>query len=146
MPRSIPMPVLAPEMDRIATGLVGTADMVVGTRDTAPRVGSGRIAVLATPIMITLIEEAALAAVEHLLPEGKQSLGTHLDVSHLAATPIGMKVTATAELVESDGRSLTFKVSARDEHDLIGEGTHRRVVVTAARFADRIKEKAEQVD
>ncbi|MDH3666215.1 MAG: thioesterase family protein [Paracoccaceae bacterium] len=133
-------------MDRIVPGLMGEAEMVVGTNDTAPRVGSGRIVVMATPIMITLIEEAALAAIEHLLPEGKQSLGTHLDVSHLAATPIGMKVTATAELIEIDGRKLTFKVSARDERDRISEGTHQRVVVTAARFADRIKEKAKKAE
>ena len=129
-------------MEGIAPGLTGTAEMVVGTRDTAPRVGSGRIAVLATPIMITLIEEAALAAVEHLLPEGMQSLGTRLDVSHIAATPIGMKVTATAVLTEIDGRNLTFRVSAEDACDLISEGTHQRVVVTAARFAERVGEKA----
>jgi predicted thioesterase len=92
--------------------------------------------------MITLIEEAALAAVEHLLPAGKQSLGTHLDVSHIAATPTGMKVTATAELTEIDGRKLTFAVSARDERDLIGEGTHQRVVVTADTFSAKVQEKA----
>jgi predicted thioesterase len=123
-------------------GVIGTAELIVGTRDTAPRVGSGQIAVLATPVMITLIEEAALAAVEHLLPAGKQSLGTHLDVSHIAATPTGMKVTATAELTEIDGRKLTFAVSARDERDLIGEGTHQRVVVTADTFSAKVQEKA----
>jgi predicted thioesterase len=116
--------------------------MVVGTNDTAPRVGSGRMSVLATPVMINLIEEAALAAAEHLLPDGKQSLGTHLDVSHVAATPIGMKVWAEAELVEVDGRRLVFAVRARDEIDLIGEGRHERVVVTAATFQARIDEKA----
>lgn len=123
-------------------GLTGHAEMVVGTRDTAPRVGSGRIAVLATPVMIGLIEEAALAAVEHLLPEGKQSLGTRLDVSHLAATPVGMKVRAEARLVAVDGRRLTFEVRASDEVDLISEGHHDRVVVTAERFEARNAEKA----
>lgn len=129
-------------MDDLKPGLTGTAEMVVGTRDTAPRVGSGRIAVLATPVMISLIEEAALACVEDHLPEGRQSLGTHLDVSHIAATPIGMTVTATAELTAVEGRKLTFRVEARDEQDLIGEGTHARVVVTAASFAERIRAKA----
>jgi predicted thioesterase len=129
-------------MDDIRPGLTGRADMVVGTNDTAPRVGSGRMSVLATPVMINLIEEAALAAAEHLLPAGKQSLGTHLDVSHVAATPIGMKVWAEAELVEVDGRRLVFAVRARDEIDLIGEGRHERVVVTAATFQARIDEKA----
>lgn len=129
-------------MDDLKPGLTGTAEMVVGTRDTAPRVGSGRIAVLATPVMISLIEEAALACVEDHLPEGRQSLGTHLDVSHIAATPIGMTVTATAELTAVEGRKLIFRVEARDEQDLIGEGTHARVVVTAASFAERIRAKA----
>ncbi len=116
--------------------------MVVGTNDTAPRVGSGRIAVLATPMMINLIEEAALAAFEHLLPEGKQSLGTHMEISHVAATPIGMKVEAEAELIEVEGRKLLFAVRAHDEMDLIGEGRHERVIVTAASFQSRINEKA----
>lgn len=129
-------------MEKIKPGLTGRAEMVVGTNDTAPRVGSGRIAVLATPRMINLFEEAALSAVEHLLPEGKQSLGTHLDVTHVAATPVGMTVNAEAELIEVDGRKLLFAVRAHDEMDLIGEGRHERVVVTAASFQARVNEKA----
>ncbi|MBY8978120.1 thioesterase family protein [Rhodobacteraceae bacterium NNCM2] len=129
-------------MDNLEPGLTGSAEMMVGTSDTAPRVGSGRISVLATPKMINLMEEAALATVEHLLPEGKQSLGTLLNVSHIAATPTGMKVTATAELKEVDGRQLVFWITAHDEQDLIGEGEHRRVVVTAASFQERINAKA----
>jgi len=131
-------------MDRLEAGALGRAEMVVGTNDTAPRVGSGRIAVLATPVMIGLIEEAALAAAEHLLPNGKQSLGTRLDVSHIAATPIGMRVEATAELVSVSGRSLSFRIEVRDAVEIIGEGSHDRVVVTEARFRDRIDEKARQ--
>lgn len=129
-------------MDKIEPGLTGLAEMVVGTNDTAPRVGSGRVAVLATPTMINLIEEAALAAVEHLLPEGKQSLGTHIDISHVAATPVGMKVEAEAELIEVNGGKLLFAVRAHDEMDLISEGRHERVIVTAASFQARINEKA----
>lgn len=128
-------------MDKIRPGLTGHAEMMVGTSDTAPRIGSGRIAVLATPKMINLIEEAALAAIEHLLPDGKQSLGTQIDVSHVAATPVGMTVKAEAELLEVNGRKLLFAVRARDEMDLIGEGRHERVVVTAASFQARIDEK-----
>jgi len=131
-------------MDRLEAGALGRAEMVVGTNDTAPRVGSGRIAVLATPVMIGLIEEAALAAAEHLLPNGKQSLGTRLDVSHIAATPIGMHVEATAELVSVSGRNLSFRIEVRDAVEIIGEGSHDRVVVTEARFRDRIDEKARQ--
>ena len=128
--------------DILRPGLTGCAEMVVGTNDTAPRVGSGSIAVLATPVMINLLEEAALAAMEHLLPAGKQSLGTRMEISHLAATPIGMKVTAAAELLAVDGRKLLFSVRAHDALDLIGEGRHERVVVTAASFQARIDQKA----
>ena len=129
-------------MDKIEPGLTGHAEMVVNKNDTAPRVGSGHIAVLATPTMINLMEEAALTAVEHLLPEGKQSLGTHIEISHVAATPVGMKVKAEAELIEANGRKLLFAVRAHDEMELIGEGRHERVIVTAASFQVRINEKA----
>jgi predicted thioesterase len=128
-------------VDKIEPGLTGHAEMMVGTSDTAPRIGSGRIAVLATPKMVSLMEEAALAAIEHLLPEGKQSLGTHLDITHIAATPVGMTVKAEAKLIEVNGRKLLFAVRAHDEMDLIGEGRHERVVVTAATFQARIDEK-----
>src|SRR5262247_3853689 len=96
------------DLSRLTIGLTGSADLVVGEEHTAPRVGSGRIHVLATPVMINLMEAAALAAVEHLLPEGHQSLGTRLEVGHYAATPIGMRVSATAELTGIEGRMLTF--------------------------------------
>lgn len=125
----------------LAAGMSGSAELVVGDEHTAPRVGSGRIPVLATPVMINLIEAAALAAVEHLLPPGHQSLGTHLDVRHIAATPVGMKVTATAELVKVEGRSLTFRVESRDEIELIGDGLHERVVVNVERFDQRVQRK-----
>src|SRR3546814_8738399 len=107
-------------------GLTGHAEMMVGTSDTAPRIGSGRIAVLATPKMINLIEEAALAAIEHLLPDGKQSLGTQIDVSHVAATPVGMTVKAEGELLEVNGRKLLFAVRANEEMDLIGRSEEQQ--------------------
>lgn len=129
-------------MEQIKLGQTGHAEMIVGTNDTALRVGSGRIAVLATPVMINLVEEAALAAIEHLLDEEQQSLGTHIDISHIAATPTGMKVTAEAELIAIDGRKLSFAVKAYDEVELIGEGRHNRVIVTGTKFQDRINEKA----
>jgi fluoroacetyl-CoA thioesterase len=122
-------------------GLTGAAELVVGVEHTAPSIGSGRVPVLATPVMINLIEAAALDAAEHLLPVGHQSLGIHLDIRHIAATPIGMRVRATAELVGLDGRTLAFRVEARDERDLIGDGTHERVVVNVARFDERVQKK-----
>lgn len=124
-------------------GLTGRAELVVGTNDTASRVGSGRVAVLATPVMISVIEAAALDAVEHLLQEGKQSLGTRLDVTHVAATPVGMRLTATAELVAVEGRELTFRVRAEDEVEVVSEGSHSRVVVDVARFDRRLRQKAQ---
>ena len=129
-------------MDDIKPGMTGTATMFVGTNDTATRVGSGKIAVLATPVMINLIEEAALAAIEEALPEGMQSLGIHLDVSHIAATPVGMAVTATARVIEVDGRTIVFEVRAEDTDELIGEGRHSRVAVTAEKFKSRVDAKA----
>ena len=130
------------DLSELRPGLVGAADLRVGVEHTAPSIGSGAIPVLGTPVMINLMEGAALAAVEHLLPAGHQSLGIHLDVRHVAATPIGMRVRATAELTSVDGRTLTFRVEARDERETIGDGTHQRVVVNVARFDQRVQAKA----
>lgn len=123
-------------------GLRGTVEIVVGNEHTAPHVGSGRVPVLATPVVINLLEAAALAAVEHLLPAGHQSLGTELNVRHFAATPVGMRVQAEAEVVAVDGRTLKFRVSARDEREPISDGTHERVIVNVARFDQRMERKA----
>ena len=126
---------------QIAAGMSGSAELVVGEEHTAPRIGSGKVHVLATPVMINLIEAAALAAIEHLLAPGYQSLGTHLDVRHIAATPVGMKVVATAKVMRVDGRTVHFQVEARDEKDLIGDGTHDRVVANVEKFDDRVQKK-----
>ena len=131
-----------PLLLNLPAGLTGTAELVVGEQHTAPRVGSGRIRVLATPVMINLIEAAALAAVEQSLPENHQSLGTHLDITHVAATPVGMRVRATAEVIRVEGRTIYLKVKAEDEQELIGEGTHERVVVNLERFDKRVQDKA----
>ncbi|MDH5211445.1 MAG: thioesterase family protein [Betaproteobacteria bacterium] len=128
-------------MDALKPGLRGSAELLVGEEHTAPRVGSGRVHVLATPVMINLIEAAALDAVERLLPEGRQSLGTVLNVRHIAATPVGMRVTATAEVTGVEGRTIRFRVEARDEKELIGDGTHERVVVNVAKFDERVQRK-----
>jgi predicted thioesterase len=128
-------------LSAIHPGLSGTAELIVGAEHTAPFVGSGRVAVLATPVMINLIEAAALKAVEHLLPAGHQSLGIHLDVRHFAATPVGLRVTANAEVTSVEGRIITFRVEARDECEPIGGGIHQRVVVSVARFDARVQRK-----
>jgi predicted thioesterase len=125
----------------IRPGLSGSVELVVGEEHTAPRIGSGKVHVLATPVMINLIEAAALAAVEHLLAAGYQSLGTLLNVRHIAATPVGMRVTASAVVIEVQGRTIRFDVSASDERERIGEGTHERVVVNVAKFDQRLQRK-----
>ena len=129
------------DLSKLEPGLEGHAEIVVGEQHTAPRIGSGRVRVLATPVMINLMEAAALDAVENLISAGSQSLGTRLDVRHIAATPVGMRVRATAKLLAVDGRTLEFRVEAHDERDLIGDGLHTRLVVNVARFDQRVQAK-----
>jgi len=131
----------AAELAEIKPGLRGEAGLVVSAEHTAPRVGSGAVSVLATPVMINLMEAAALAAVERFLPAGYQSLGTVLNVRHIAATPVGMRVQASAIVQAIDGRTIRFTVEAHDERELIGDGTHERVVVNVAKFGQRVKRK-----
>jgi predicted thioesterase len=129
------------DLSKIQPGQQGSASLVVGEAHTAPEIGSGRVHVLATPVMINMMEAAALDAIEHLLPAGHQSLGIRLDVTHHAATPVGMRVTATARVLAVEGRRIRFAVEARDEKEVIGAGTHERVVVNVARFDERVQRK-----
>ena len=129
------------DFSHLPVGREGSAALIVDDSHTAPRVGSGRVRVLATPVMINLMEAAALAAVERFLPPGYQSLGTVLNVRHIAATPVGMRVQATAIVQAVDGRTIRFTVEARDERERIGDGTHERVVVNVAKFDQRVKRK-----
>ena len=129
------------ELSKLTPGLEGRAELVVGEEHTAPRIGSGRVRVLATPVMINLMEAAALDAAENLITAGYQSLGIRLDVRHIAATPVGMRVRATATLTGVNGRTLEFRVEAHDERDLIGDGSHQRIVVNVARFDERVQAK-----
>jgi len=129
------------ELAALKPGLTGRAELVVGEEHTAPRVGSGKVRVLATPVMINLFEAAALAAIEHLLPRGYQSLGTILNVRHIAATPVGMKVVAEARVLGVENRTVRFFVQAHDEKDLIGDGDHERVVVNVEKFDQRVARK-----
>ena len=128
-------------MPSIAVGLKGRAETVVEEGNTAAAVGSGLLPVFATPQMIALMEGAAVNAVQACLEEDQGTVGTHLDVSHDAATPIGMKVWAEAELTAVDGRKLTFAVAAYDEAGPIGRGTHERFVITPSKFMAKVKGK-----
>jgi predicted thioesterase len=129
------------DLTGLKVGLAGTAAITVGQEHTAPRIGSGRVHVLATPVMINLMEAAALDAIESLLPPGHQSLGTKLEVGHYAATPVGMGLRATALVTRVDGRTVDFRVEAFDDRERVGDGTHSRVVVNVERFDQRVQRK-----
>jgi predicted thioesterase len=120
-------------------GLRGEATLVVGEEQTAAYFGAGGVRVLATPVMIGLMENAAWKSAQAELPTGETTVGTLVHVRHLAATPVGERIEATAELMEIDGRRLVFAVRAHDEHRLIGEGTHERVRVGLERFLARVE-------
>lgn len=130
------------DLSRLKPGLVGRAEVTVTDALLAPHVGSGRAPVFASPSMVALMEAASVDCVERLLPEGYQTLGMHLDVKHRSPTPKGLTVTATAELIKVDGRTLVFSVEARDTVEPIGGGAHTRVVVDDARFMAKVSSKA----
>jgi predicted thioesterase len=128
--------------DAVQPGLRGEVRLVVAEEHTAQHLGSGAVKVLATPEMVLLMERAGVAAVDHLLPEGYRTVGAHLDIRHLAPTPLGFEVKATAELIEVQGRRLTFRVEVHDGVELVGEGTHERAIIHVPRFSERVAQKA----
>ena len=119
------------------TGLKYTLDFIVDESLTARHVGSGSAGVLSTPMMIAYMEGACLKCVQPQLEEGYTTVGTAVNIRHLAATNVGEKVTVECELTEVDRRRLTFRVEAKTERGLIGEGTHERFIVDAARFGEK---------
>lgn len=121
----------------ISIGMKGEASTLVELEDTASEVGSGSLLVYATPCMVALMEGAACEAIADSLPEDKTSVGTEMNISHIAATPVGLEVRAEAEVTGVDGNTITFRVTAFDEVGKIGEGTHKRVVVSTQRFLDK---------
>lgn len=128
----------------LVPGLFGELKTEVTVENTARHLGSGSVTVFATPEMIRWMERAAVAAVDHLLPEGYRTVGIRVDVRHLAATPLGMTVRSRAELLAVDGRKLTFRVEAFDEIEKVGEGIHERVIVDLGRFRERAESKKAQ--
>ena len=125
----------------ISVGAVGTASAVVTPENTAAAVGSGALPVFATPYMIALMENAACNAIADGLEEGQSSVGTKLDVSHDAATPVGTARHGQAELVEVDRRRLVFRVTAEDDAGPIGQGTHERFLIMADKFLAKAEAK-----
>ena len=122
----------------IEVGLKHTNTLVVTDDVTAVKIGSGDMAVLATPAMMALMENAAMLAVADALPEGSTTVGGHIASSHLKPSKVGDTVTATAEVVKVDGKKIEFKVSAYSGDVLIGEGSHLRFVVDRERFMSKL--------
>lgn len=131
-------------MNELPIGLKGQAETTVNEQNTAAAMGSGLLPVFATPAMLALMENAAATSVQPFLGEGEGTVGTRLEVSHLAATPIGLAVWAESELVAVDRRKLTFNVRAWGGEELIGEGTHQRFVIDNARFLEKALAKREK--
>lgn len=127
----------------LSVGMSAKVELTVTLKDTAVAFGSGGVKVLATPMMIGIMENAAMKAVDSSLPEGYATVGTHLDVKHLAATPVGMKVYAEAELMKIEGKKLFFHVRAYDEKEKIGEGTHSRYIIATDSFIEKANGKLE---
>lgn len=126
---------------QIPIGTKGYKEDTVRRENTAAAIGSGAVEVFATPAMIALMEHAALSAIAPLLDEGQSSVGTKISSTHLAATPLGMKVWATAEVTEVDRRRIVFSVKAYDEKELIGEGAHERFIIQADKFISKAQAK-----
>jgi len=119
-------------------GARGDQTITVTDEITAVAMGSGSLSVLSTPAMIALMESAALAAIDSLLPEGQSSVGIEINVRHLSATPVGEEIIASAIVTQIDGKRITFEVRAWDRRELIGEGTHIRYIIDELRFMSRL--------
>ena len=129
-------------MTTLISGLTAEITITVGDSDTAAAFASGAVPVLATPRLVGLMEQAAAEAVRPALAAEQTTVGTRVDVRHLAATPMGMRVTARAELIEVVGRILRFRVEARDAQELVADGLHERAIVDRDRFLERVAKKA----
>ncbi len=125
----------------ITVGRKGQVTALVEREDTALEVGSGSLLVYATPCMVALMEGAACEAIADAVPEGKTSVGIELNIAHVAATPVGLEVRAEAEVTAVEGSTVTFSITAYDEAGIIGEGTHKRAIVTEQRFLDKVYAK-----
>ena len=125
----------------ITVGMKGEAASFVEREDTAQEVGSGSLMVYATPCMVALMEGAACEAIADALPDNKTTVGTELNIKHLSATPVGLDVRAEAEVTAVEGSTITFQITADDEAGKIGEGIHKRVVVSSQRFLDKAYDK-----
>ena len=131
----------------IEVGMTYTMEKTVTSDMTARAVGSGGLEVFGTPFMMAMMECAAMWCIQKELPEGKGTVGVEIASSHLAPTPVGMKVTATAEVtdISANGKMITFKITASDAEGLIGEGAHTRAIIDNARFLQKCQDKLARV-
>ena len=127
--------------ETLTPGLSAEVEDTVSEKNTASALGSGGLPVFASPAMLALMEKAALTVVDSLLPPGWSTVGTEVNIKHISATPVGMKVTARAELLGIDGRALSFKVEAFDETGKIGEGSHSRFIIENTKFMTKAEGK-----
>jgi fluoroacetyl-CoA thioesterase len=128
-------------MTTLIPGLSAELNITVSEADTAAKWGSGLVPVYSTPALVGLMEAAAVKALEGQLDAGKTTVGGHIDVRHLAATPVGMSVRARAELTAVEGRKLTFQVDAWDEVEKIGEALHERFLIDTDKFVAKVQSK-----
>ncbi|AEE15285.1 thioesterase superfamily protein [Thermodesulfobium narugense DSM 14796] len=125
----------------IEVGLNAEIETIVTDNDTAAFYGSGLVNVLSTPRIVSLLEGAAVEAIKNNLASGETSVGTLINIEHIAPTPVGMKVWASAKLIRVDGRRLIFEVLARDEVEQVARGTHERFIVNFDRFIKKAEKK-----
>lgn len=128
-------------MKTMETGIIGQEELVVNETNTAEALGSGSLAVFATPAMIALMEKTARLSVAPFLEDGQSTVGTLVNVKHLSASPVGMKITCRTELKEIDRRRLVFHVECSDEAGIIGEGEHERFIIDEAKFMSKTEAK-----
>ena len=122
-------------------GIKGRLELVVSEEVTAKHIGSGTVLVLATPMMIALMEKTCRTSVKPYLEDGQETVGTHVNVSHDSAVPVGRKVWCESEVVEIDRRKITFKVMVYDGDTIVGHGTHERFIIDEKKFGEKVEAK-----
>lgn len=129
-------------MTTLLPGLNAELEITVSEADTATRWGSGLVPVYSTPALVGLMESASVKTLEDCLPEDQTTVGGHIDIHHLAATPVGMRVRARAELTAVEGRKLTFKIEAWDDTEKVGEALHERFLIDTQKFVAKVQAKS----
>ena len=133
-------------MEELKIGAEATVQLTVSTADTALSMGSGTLEVLATPAVVALMEQAACKVLEHSAEPGTTTVGTHISIEHLSASPVGASVTAKAVLTQAEGRKYCFDIEAYDNAGLIAKGKHERFLVKSGRFMEKTNHKVSQND